>query len=236
MRFTLKNLVRLNSSDTKIKLLSGNTMRLINIIGKVFKIIISESECCITDDQVQDDSTIEKYTCPECSLDFSGKAFLNIHMKKLHPNVRVIIQKSITKQTKSHKMQPARTGSGPHKNKVSTQGCQTKEDESERILPPDVASKIIKFSIRAGAGLDSKHVTFNGYEFRCYHSQRNNKYWRCISYKTCSCTLTEQLVDGTYKRGILGWASDGLTHLSHSPDFQKLVRKSNKLHIYMHLC
>ena len=137
-------------------------------------------------------------------------------MKKLHPNVRVIIQKPVTKPPETSKSKPL------PKQKVSTQSCQTKEADRERFLSPEVASKIIKFAARADNPI-VKHLTFNGYEFRHDKSRGNNKYWRCKSGKTCSCTLAENVADGTWKRGLMGWAMDGVTHLSHPPDCQKLV-------------
>ena len=94
-----------------------------------------------------------------------------------------------------------------------------------RAVPPEIASKIIKFPFRVGS--DIKHATLNGYIF--FPGQQwapNTAYWRCaLAPQKCVCSLIENLDDGTYKRGRenLGWAADGLTHLSHPPDFKELV-------------
>jgi hypothetical protein len=162
---------------------------------------------------VQDDhdpTTAEKLTCPECSALFSGRAFLNFHLKKAHPNLRVIIQAPA----------PAKVTPPPPK-KVSTQGCQTKEDSSNRVLPPEIASRIIKFS--GGNGV--KQMTLNGYGFIKNKVKGHLLYWRCKFHKECSCCITENSTDSSFKRSTLGWATDGITHLSHPPDFQKYVRK-----------
>ena len=202
------------------------------------------------------DTVIEKYACPECSVVFAGKEFLNIHMKKLHPNVRVIIQKLKVKPIEPPQEKPKKKRRPRPKKKVGSieppevrppppppkpkvkpveapkkpvkvkgkrpprmKLAEREADIKERTLPPELASKIIKFHVRPG--YDYKHLTFNGYEFRPSKKPLGNTaYWKCEFPNKCLCTLNENMVDGTYKRGRMGWAMDGLTHLAHPPEFK----------------
>jgi hypothetical protein len=167
----------------------------------------SSSPCFHISEDHPTPTAVKKFTCPKCSAIFSGKAFLNFHLKKAHPNLQVIVQ---TPEIKT-----------PPSKRVSTQIFQKKEDPNDRILPPEIASRLIKYSARVGT--DIKHLTLNGYAFRKSGARGNTSYWRCKLLKECSCFLDELSDTGTFRRGQLGWASDGVTHLSHPPDFKKFV-------------
>jgi hypothetical protein len=155
----------------------------------------------------EDTGTAQQFPCPKCSAVFSGKAFLNFHLKKAHANVGV-------------SRKPPDTVKVNFNGSTQAQGSHTKNRSSERIFPPEIASRVIKFSSRRG-DVHTKHLTLNGYAFVKSKDSGPLCYWRCKLTKNCSCTITENSAIGTFARGVLGWASDGLTHLSHAPDFKK---------------
>ena len=155
---------------------------------------------------------VERFACPECSADFAGKVFLEIHIRKVHPNLRLIIQ-----TPRRAKQAPSVPPIAPKKK--STQGCQTKEEDSERFYSPEIVKQIVKYT--GSANKKVKHLALNGYEFKVTRTRGDVTYWICKSNKICSSSIAEYTAEGSFKRGTLGWAMDGLTHISHPPDFQK---------------